>query len=170
MRRPDNEKWLTKAASTLKTTKAALYKQRQRMLERIRAMKSNGGSLVPDIRLTYEQAMDIADRGATYVLIKLNEWEWHKLDVAKHGSVADAIWALRLATEKEACRTNSILAKTKPKKGQPAITADVQAERDKVLADIKNRYDLAFHIDRMRICPVPRLGWIQLIVRFGGAK
>jgi hypothetical protein len=163
------ERWLRQAAARLQTTLDALYQRRQELLKRSRAMRSNGGSLVPGIKLTYEQAVDIADCDATYVLVKLNEWAWHRVDVEKHGSVGAAIEALRQAKEKEARRKHPELSRTKPKRktGDALAAIDAKEERAKAIADIKNRYDLVFHIDRIRISPAPTTGLMGLVTRFG---
>ena len=161
------ERWLAQAAARLQTTMDALYRRRQELLKRSRAMRSNGGSQVPDKPyLTYEQAVDIADRGATYVKVKLNdqaEWTWYRVDAEKHGSVAKAIEALKLA------KMDKALGERLRKAGiGPDETPEQRPEINVIFKDVKDAYDKAFHIDRMRIAPARTKGLIGLIARFGG--
>jgi len=101
--------------------------------------------------------------------LAVGEFQLVRVDVEKHGSVGAAIEALRQAKEKDARRKRPDLAKTKPKRktGDAVAAIDAKEERAKAIADITNRYDLAFRIDRMRIAPVPTTGWMGLMARFG---
>jgi hypothetical protein len=163
----DEERWLAQATARLQTTMDALYQRRQELLKRSRAMRNNGGSLVPDEpKLTYAQAVDIADCGATYIKVKLNdraEWTWYKVDVEKHGSVAAAIEALKLS------KLDKALGERLRKAGiDPDETQKQRPEINVISKDVRDAYDKAFHIDRMQIVPVPTTGLIGLVTRFGG--
>jgi hypothetical protein len=92
-------------------------------------------------RLTEEQLQAVAEGKAHYILLEMNgEWVWRKLDVAKHGTLDEAI---------EAFRQEVILKAFQRRPGGKKTCVDgAVATRDwnEVMAEYKEKFDRAFFL------------------------
>jgi hypothetical protein len=92
-------------------------------------------------RLTEEQLQAVAEGKAHYILLEMNgEWVWRELDVAKHGTLDEAI---------EAFRQEVILKAFQRRPGGKKTCVDgAVATRDwnEVMAEYKEKFDRAFFL------------------------
>jgi hypothetical protein len=168
-----NVHWLEDTAAALGIRVDALRKRYERAFKQIKEMEAmKDYKDIPDVPLTYAQAVDIADCDATYVLVKLNEWNWHKLDIGKHGTFDAALEALKAEKQMEAMRKRpedkavgkDSLGVWKETNG----TYDVQFDTDHpewiaAFKEVKDRFDKAFHPARIRVTHPPKPKWAGLL-------
>lgn len=127
---------------------AKVQKRQERFFVEAMAML-DGKKEIPYVALTYDQAADITDNDAVYVLAKLpkSPWTWYKLDFVKSGPVEAALEALKIDKMFNALEDDKDYMKDVPG----------------TMGPIKARYDWAFHMDRVRIAKRPEPSWKSLL-------
>jgi hypothetical protein len=168
-----NVRWLEETAAALGISVDALRKRFERAFKQIKEMEAmKDYEETPVVPLTPKQAADVAN-GATLVLVKLNEWNWHKLDIGKHGTFDAAVEALKAEKQMEAMRKRpedkavgkDSLGVWKETNG----TYDVQFNTDHpewiaAFKEVKDRFDKAFHPARIRVMHPPNPKWAGLLI------
>lgn len=153
----DDGNWIRNAAEATDLSESGLRTWFDRALKQIKEMEAmKDYKEIPDAPLTYAQAVDVAERGASYVFVQLNEWGWHKVDVAKHGTFDAALEAFKAEKMMDALtqRLKKAGIKTRGK-----TIGQLPKEYGEIFKDVKDRYDKIFHSDRIRV----RHGWSGLI-------
>jgi hypothetical protein len=150
-----------KAAKKLNMKEEAFYQRIRRRRLEAQAMKE-GKKNIPRVSFTYEEAADIADNGARYILIELNsEWHWHKLNLAKYGDVDEAIAGLKAEKLSEAMRQR------KEYKAAKDGTNLEHPEWKAAFVELIDRYRNVFDPANYQLSPVP---WKGLIARLTGGE
>jgi hypothetical protein len=140
-------------------------------------MLQDGKFQIPFTPLTPEQVADVVNNNAAYLLVDLNEWRWYKLDVGKHGTVDQAIEALKIDKVFEALRQRPEAKAagkewfTESKQNQDGSYTvwfnPSYPERNAAFVEIMDRYNKqVFHPDRIRIVqppPRPKQPWEGLL-------
>jgi hypothetical protein len=117
-------------AERLGITRKTLQKQIERFKLEAKAMAENNG--FPYVPLTDEQVEDIMERGAAYLLVKLNDWQWHKLDLETHGTVHSAIAAFRREAEFKAVDRKPVWRNPPSKFAQTETLKEVKKRFEKI--------------------------------------
>ena len=129
-------------------------------------MLRDGKFQIPYTALTPEQAEDMCENNAAYVLADLKGWRWCKLPVEQHGTVDQALEALKQEKLWEAfrqCPEAKAAGKewfTDFKQNQDGSYTvwftPAYPERNAAFVEIWDRYNKqVFHPDRIRIVQRP---------------